>query len=91
VDRLVREGRSFRKGLRYNLGGDHASVSTVLTDAEAGAVAMYVVPSNAFRSSADREEVPILGQTTDRWIWIVDDGSMPAIPERVGMRVDTIN
>jgi len=32
IERLVAEGRSFVKGLRYNLGGESALASATLTD-----------------------------------------------------------
>lgn len=47
VERLVREGRAFRKQLRYNLRTDQPIASVVFTDTGARPVAIYVVRSDA--------------------------------------------
>ncbi len=43
IERLVADGRSFVKGLRYNLGAEGALASATLTDCEGSAPLLFVV------------------------------------------------
>jgi Protein of unknown function (DUF1173) len=43
IEQLVVEGRSFMKGLRYNLGAEGALASATLTDCEGSAPSLFVV------------------------------------------------
>ena len=80
VDRLVREGRCFTKGLRYNLSGSRAVASATLLDAAGGPCEIVVRRAR----DAGAESVPldeykvIAGQAP--WVWSVCDQVMPALP-----------
>lgn len=75
VERLVREKRSFQKGLRYNLLPGEPSVSIVLTDTGELPVSMHIALPGAHDTETDDGSA-----RTNTWIWSVGSGSMPAIP-----------
>ena len=81
VDRLVREGRSFVKALRYNLAADRQIASVVLTDTRDYAVPLFVM-------SHDEEGEPRIAPAPDAWIWRPHQEPMPALPTP-GRRVRT--
>lgn len=79
VERLVAEGRSFVKGLRYNLNSASALASATLTDCEAAAPLMYVVPSG----SQDGGRSLAMGDaSTPLWLWHPSSEGMPPLPAR---------
>jgi hypothetical protein len=73
VDRLVREGRSFVKALRYNLAADRQIASVVLTDTNDDAVPLFVM------SHAEDGE-PGIEPAPNVWIWRPHQEPMPALP-----------
>lgn len=79
VDRLVRENRSFVKGLHYNLGDWDRIATAVLTDC---------VGSAPILSIAGQDETPAgqLGalphQSASAWIWRPLREEIPALPPR---------
>ena len=79
VERLVAEGRSFVKGLRYNLGADSVSASATLTDCEGSAPMLFVVhagPENGLR------HLPVDAASTPVWRWDPSSEAMPSLPVR---------
>lgn len=77
VEQLVRDGRSFVKGLRYNLRPASALASATLTDCGAPAPLLFIVP-------ADRESMgsslPIEQASTPAWLWHPAAEAMPPLP-----------
>jgi Protein of unknown function (DUF1173) len=84
VEQLVADGRSFVKGLRYNLPSGRTLASAVLTDAGASPIALHIAP----RGSDDREmddsfKVPEPATALPVWTWHPAQGAMPQLPARV--------
>jgi hypothetical protein len=73
VDRLVREGRSFVKALRYNLAADRQIASVVLTDTEPDAVPLFIL-------SHQDEQEPSMGSMAEAWSWRPHQEPMPRLP-----------
>ena len=73
------DGRSFVKGLRYNLGAEGALASATLTDCEGSAPLLFVVhagieDSGRYPQACDHS-VPV-------WFWHPAIEAMPALPPR---------
>ena len=84
IERLVREQRSFVKGLRYNLGADAILANATLTDTGATAVPLCIVSAGVDEAAIDLA----LGALTDgtgsgHWRWEPSAGAMPALPGQV--------
>lgn len=79
VERLVSEGRSFVKGLRYNLGADSALASATLTDCEGSAPSLFVVRAGIDNSGRHREVCDLPGPV---WLWNPSSEAMPSLPPR---------
>jgi hypothetical protein len=79
VERLVAEGRSFVKGLRYNLGSSSALASATLIDCEGPAPLLFIV-------SADRQDgqpgLAIGDPLTPTWQWHPFSEGLPPLPMR---------
>jgi Protein of unknown function (DUF1173) len=79
IEQLVAEGRSFVKGLRYNLGTGSQLASATLTDCEGSAPLLFV-------NHADIPNAGWTHQTGDKtepmWWWHPSDEPMPALPPR---------
>ena len=83
VGRLVRDGRTFVKGLRYNLSVGQMLASVVLTDAGESPVALCIAPRGADEeqmAAGLREFAPVSGSPA--WVWRVDQGAMPPLPHK---------
>lgn len=81
LETLVREGRCFIKGLRYNLSTEAPLATAVLTDAGTSTVALYIAP----HLGADGGTGHALGDLESAdvhsaWIWNSAQGPMPPIP-----------
>jgi hypothetical protein len=77
VERLVAEGRSFVKGLRYNLNSASALASATLTDCEAAAPLMFIVAAE----NQDGERRLAMGDaSTPMWLWDPSSEGMPPLP-----------
>lgn len=83
VDRLVREGRAFTKGLRYNLDPAHLLICATLTDTDERACAMLIVRPTGIEDSTEPAFMPI-AETALRsaWIWRTAEVDMPSLPLR---------
>jgi hypothetical protein len=79
IDRLVSEGRSFIKALRYNLGRASTLACATLTDCEGAAPVLYVVPPS---SGEDSEFLRLGGQSARTWSWNPSCEPIPALPCR---------
>ncbi|NUZ08970.1 DUF1173 domain-containing protein [Piscinibacter koreensis] len=79
VERLVAEGRSFVKGLRYNLGARSSVACATLTDCEGSAPLFLVVPPA--RGVSD-DDLPLGDVSVPRWLWDPSSEAMPALPSR---------
>ena len=84
IERLVREGRSFVKELRYNLPPQQALASAVLIDAGESPIPLYIAPWSTDREFAD---FPI--QTCRRvnaspvWFWHTAQQGMHPLPAQI--------
>ena len=79
IERLVSEGRSFVKGLRYNLGAENALATATLTDCEGSAPLLFVVRAGIDESGRHREVCDLSGPV---WLWNPSSEAMPSLPAR---------
>ena len=79
LERLVSDGRSFVKGLRYNLGVDSTLASATLTDCEGSAPWLFVVRAGLDESGQHREGCGLSGPM---WLWNTSTETMPSLPPR---------
>jgi Protein of unknown function (DUF1173) len=77
VERLVGDGRSFVKGLRYNLGTDSALASATLTDCENPAPLLFVIPAGVEDDWRFRQ---VCEPSTPVWLWHPASEAMPPLP-----------
>lgn len=84
IEQLVADGRSFVKGLPYNLAAGNRLASAVLTDAGAPPIALHIAPpgsedqqmDNSFKGLEPATGMPV-------WTWHSAQGIMPHLPARV--------
>ncbi|MBE2243940.1 MAG: DUF1173 domain-containing protein [Burkholderiaceae bacterium] len=79
VERLVADGRSFVKGLRYNLGAGSALASATLTDCEGSAPLLFVVHAGIEDSG---RYLQVCDPSVPVWLWNPSSEAMPALPPR---------
>jgi hypothetical protein len=79
VDRLVVDGRSFVKGLRYNLGAGSEIASVTLTDCEDSAPLLFVDHSGIDGSG---RQLHTGDPTVPVWLWNPSSEAMPSLPPR---------
>lgn len=79
IERLVADGRSFVKGLRYNLGAEGALASATLTDCEGSAPLLFVVQAGIEDSGRYRQ---VCDPSVPAWLWSPSREAMPALPPR---------
>lgn len=84
IDGLVRDGRSFVKGLRYNLSPEHILASAILTDAGDTPAALFI----ARHDVEDRRVAPAildLDSTRASPVWICNPALnvIPALPSKI--------
>jgi hypothetical protein len=84
IEHLARQGRSFVKGLRYNLQRSEALASAVLTDTPESPVPLFV------ESTQDGESTEGRGgpwpnhqaaSSSPPWVWHARQGEMPPFPK----------
>jgi hypothetical protein len=81
VERLVRDGRAFVKGLRYNLPAEQPLASAILTDAVESPIALCIAPRGAGDQPFDaalEDFASVIGPRA--WVWRVAQGTMPPLP-----------
>jgi hypothetical protein len=77
VERLVGDGRSFVKGLRYNLATGSALASAALTDCEDTAPLLFVAPTGV---EDDGRYLQVCESSTPMWLWHPANEAMPPLP-----------
>ena len=83
VERLVRDGRTFVKGLRYNLSVGQMLASVILTDAGESPIALCIGPRGADdeqMAAAMKDLASVNGSPA--WVWRVAQGAMPPLPRQ---------
>ena len=79
IERLVTDGRSFVKGLRYNLGSGCTVASATLTDCERSAPLLFV----AHEGNDDGVRHPqVCDPSTPVGLWNPSSDAIPALPPR---------
>ena len=82
VEMLVRDGRAFVKGLRYNMPPGQLLASATLTDTVESPWGLFIAP----RFDADESALAVKDfARTDgspAWVWRTAEGAMPALPAR---------
>ena len=79
IERLVADGRSFVKGLRYNLGVGSTLASATLTDCEGSAPLLFVVHADIDDSGKYPQ---VCDPSAPVWLWNPSSEAMPALPPR---------
>ena len=79
IERLVVEGRSFVKGLRYNLAADSTLASAKLTDCVGAAPLLFVAHAGIANSDRHLQACDSLAPV---WRWNPLSGAMPLLPTR---------
>ena len=79
IERLVADGRSFVKGLRYNLGAGSALASATLTDCEVSAPLLFVVHAGIEDSG---RYLQLCAPSAPAWLWHPSSEAMPPLPPR---------
>jgi len=77
IEGLVADGRSFVKGLRYNLGAEGALASATLTDCEGSAPLLFVVHAGIEDSG---RHLQMCDPSAPVWRWSPSSERMPALP-----------
>ena len=84
VDRLVRDGRSFVKGLRYNMSSQQQLASAVLTDAGVSPIALHIAPRGSDNQQMDDSLKDLeSANASPAWIWDSVQGTMPHLPRKI--------
>ena len=76
IDTLVREGRAFRRGLRYDLDRAQLVASAILTDTGPSPCPLCI----RSKSSSDDCEDAMLATWPSAWVWRTLRGEMPPLP-----------
>jgi Protein of unknown function (DUF1173) len=79
IERLVADGRSFVKGLRYNLGADSAVASAALIDCEGAAPLLFVAPLGVEDFG---RHLQLQDPLMPVWLWNPSNEAMPPLPPR---------
>ena len=79
IERLVADGRSFVKGLRYNLGAESPLARATLTDCEDSAPLLFIAHAGIDDSGRHREACASAGPV---WLWNPSREAMPSLPPR---------
>ena len=79
IERLVADGRSFVKGLRYNLGPESALASATLTDCEGSAPLLFVAHVGVEDSG---RYLQVCDPLVPVWLWNPSSEAMPSLPRR---------
>jgi Protein of unknown function (DUF1173) len=79
IEQLVADGRSFVKGLRYNLGTEGALASATLTDCEGSAPLLFVVHAGIEDSV---QHLQVCDPSVPVWLWDPSSEAMPSLPLR---------
>ena len=78
---LVKQGRTFVKGMRYNLSIHKPLASAVLSDTGLEPTALYLTPSEVNQSNFINEQSDLIANSDmDSWIWRLSD-PLPNLPQ----------
>jgi hypothetical protein len=83
IDRLAAEGRSFIKGLRYNLARDDSVACAVLTDCGEAPVTLHILGED---DAADETLMQPKDVATPAWVWRGTQEPIPELPGRAPVR-----
>lgn len=81
IEGLVRSGRRFEKGLRYNLSKSKPVATATLQDT-AATTALFIVPPGAAAEYGTAIETLSSENGYEAWIWDVAAGEIPEFPEK---------
>jgi hypothetical protein len=81
VEKLVGDGRSFIKGLRYNLGAASVLACATLTDCEGSAPLLFIVPVGV---EGEGPYLQVSDPSTPVWLWRPTAEAMPPMPRLAG-------
>ena len=79
IERLVADGRSFVKGLRFNLGAESVLASATLTDCGGSAPLLFVAHAGIEDSG---RYLQVSDPLVPVWLWNPSNEAMPALPLR---------
>ena len=79
IERLVADGRSFVKGLRYMLARGAPFVHATLLDVTNTGIRLRIADGNE-RHRCAQEDAKEDEATGSEWIWIPSDGPIPSLP-----------
>ena len=79
VEKLVGDGRSFIKGLRYNLGTASALACATLTDCESSAPLLFIVPAG---KEDNGRYLHLTDPSLPVWLWHPSREAMLTLPPR---------
>ena len=82
VEMLVRDGRSFVKGLRYNMRPGQLLASAILIDAGDSPKGLFIAPRVDDDESAFAVKDFAATNGLPAWVWRTAEGAMPALPAR---------
>jgi hypothetical protein len=86
VEKLVSDGRSFIKGLRYNLGAASTLACATLTDCEGSAPLLFIGPAGV---EDDGRHLQMSDPSVPLWLWHPTAEAMPPLPRPAGQRQAT--
>lgn len=83
VDRLVSQGRTFRKGLRYNLSTMIPVANATLIDTDGEPCSLRILR----KADTDKDEYAqtasyLIPGTSHSWVWLPEAGAMPPLPKK---------
>ena len=79
IERLVADGRSFVKGLRYNLGAESALACATLTDCDGSAPLLFVAHAGI---EGRGRHLEVCDRSVPVWFWHPSSEAMPSLPPR---------
>ena len=79
IERLVADGRSFVKGLRYNMGAESALACATLTDCAGSAPLLFVAHAGIEDSG---RYLQVCDPSVPVWLWNPSSEAMPSLPSR---------
>lgn len=79
VEKLVGDGRSFIKGLRYNLGAASALACATLTDCKGSAPLLFIGPAGV---EDHGRYLQVSDPSAPVWLWHPSSEAMPTLPLR---------
>ena len=86
VERLVRDGRTFVKGLRYNLPPDALLASVTLTEASKAPIPLRISSREFDAGQTNATAVEIAAAAScSTWVWHIATGPMPPLPTTLGL------